>query len=281
MNSIVDGEHKPISEPLGRCVAPGIEVGAPLFDAGTYDSNTPIDIDFTEKNNADICPKLQLPTANDENIPNKKKAEYKWDASYLAVKYMEQLNNSSIEIPACLTQIYYRALIHVYNSQGTCRDIVVNRYEIHGRGRTYIKGLELLVNCKEKWFQQWKKGEKQTSHNDIDKLIKKYELSIYDLVKTTTSCNLLLLASRPINTYSLGRRFSEIEGINKAIFVIYGDGNQINAEFTQEKVIIEYVLGFGDCPSGCMYSYRTRFEVDKRGRVKVIGIYGTEPNQKR
>jgi hypothetical protein len=87
----------------------------------------------------------------------------------------------------------------------------------------------------------------------------------------------VLNAEKPVNLFALGKKFEAIDGVlfteeNRTA----GDGNDINAKIDSEYLSIEYSVGWGDCPAGCIHRHYWLFHVKFDGTVSFVRSYGDE-----
>jgi hypothetical protein len=58
-----------------------------------------------------------------------------------------------------------------------------------------------------------------------------------------------------------------------------GDGPDIRASVHGEGWRLDYSVGFGDCPAGCIYRHTWSFAVSGDGVVTFLGRSGEPPPQ--
>lgn len=211
----------------------------------------------------------QLSTATRKSIDN--------NALYLALREMHEdslTRVSTIDIPVPLLEYYTHALAHValatsIAASDSVRDIpVLPRPEAHS--------LILYVEDAAPWMPAWKQGILSTGDAPIDSLITRYGLTL-DRVRQTSwgYASVELLATQGKNITALAPRFKGLVHIRDAWpNGIGGDGADITATRDAEGVTLRYHIGWGDCPSGCIYEHAWIFRVTNSGKVTLLEITG-------
>ncbi|HEV2670300.1 MAG TPA: hypothetical protein VGU74_04355 [Gemmatimonadales bacterium] len=67
-----------------------------------------------------------------------------------------------------------------------------------------------------------------------------------------------------------GVRFAEPDGL-------IGDGNNIAGSIEDARVLLDYSVGYGDCPAGCTGRRFYHFAVHDEGTVDYLGASGSPP----
>src|SRR5947207_492604 len=82
----------------------------------------------------------------------------------------------------------------------------------------------------------------------------------------------------PINIIALAQLFSGISGVRFAEpNGVVGDGNDITGSVEDSRVLLDYSVGYGDCPSGCIGRRFYHFAVHDDGTVDYLGATGSPP----
>lgn len=219
-----------------------------------------------------------IPEASKEGIPDSVVALYREDAYHLAVRYMAQMNIPGIEIPSELSTVLLNGLLHIYNQRDIPeRDTIVDLYPIHVYAYRYqLYEIILIVNPTFSWTQRWKAGERFTGNDEVDALIRQYDLSVVSYTVTPWGSEWAVLrSSRALNVARLAERFKTIAGVvtaepNGAA----GDGNNIEAMPEEQGWKYTFSLGWGDCPAGCIARRYWDFRVFSDGTVYFVGSRG-------
>ncbi|MFH0733123.1 MAG: hypothetical protein V1773_01575 [bacterium] len=213
------------------------------------------------------------------NVPDSIKILYKEFAGTLALREIQsdaKLRETLVKIPDEYIQLFYNALIQVYNSANIpARNIVINDYSISVFFAPESHYLLVDVDTTFNWVKQWMKDSLNSGNLKVDSLTTNYGLSIYRSYNWAWSYNFLLKAAQPINIIALCQLFKGVEGV-KQVYPdgVTGDGNNIIAAITDEYVTLDYSYGFGDCPAGCISRHYWHFLVYYDGIVEYIGESG-------
>ena len=216
---------------------------------------------------------LVVSTADTASVPSASRAAYLDDAARLALRYARQAGDpaqDSVEIPADLVRTLYRALVFVYNATRLpARDMVV-AYDIHTWPQPEVRGVTVVLDPNRPWVQVLLRGERRSGNPDIDRLMETYALELASGVEGSPSIGwwIVLRSRRPLNAAALSRRFAGIDGVAFAYTPgTIGSGNDITATREREAWQLEYSVGFGDCPAGCIGRHFWTFLVYADGRV--------------
>jgi hypothetical protein len=83
---------------------------------------------------------------------------------------------------------------------------------------------------------------------------------------------------QPVNIGALAARFRGIVGVRFAQpNNMFGDGNDIEGSIEGSRVRLDYSVGSGDCPAGCINRRFYRFAVQSDGTVEYLGASGNAP----
>jgi hypothetical protein len=212
-----------------------------------------------------------------KNIPDSLLTLYQEDAHRLAVRYMLQTNDARVDIPPELSVSLFNGLIHIYNFEGLAeRDTIVSLYPIHAFPSPNLHEIIVIVNPTYAWVQHWKNKEKFTGNANIDTLMQRYDLTVRDYSGIPQGSEWAVLrSSRPLNVQQLVERFKGIPGVvtpepNGSCC----DGNDIKATNGPNVWQFSFILGWGDCPSGCISRRFWDFRVSTDGTVEFLGSRG-------
>lgn len=219
---------------------------------------------------------FDLPAPDDSTISDSLKNLYQQDGVRLALRYLYSQGSSdtvSIEIPEQLTNLFYKALIYVYNSQDlnypTSNDKVI---QIHTFPEPNLSSLIVKVDTSQSWTKAWQNKNITTGNKQVDELLFPYNFQVssfsYSWAVLRTNMNL--------NIRAVCRELEKISGITYAEpNGFLGDGNNITANINQDKIVITYSYGWGDCPSGCIARHYWEYYVMPDGSVVLNREYGT------
>ncbi len=227
-------------------------------------------------------PTVQRP--DDTAIPDSVRALYREDAGRLALRHLQELQSPTpdqIELPAELVQSLYDALVWVHNStELAARDSVVTLYRIHTFPRPDVMRLAVAVSHAADWGAAWKRGERLTGNPEVDTLLLRWDLTLgrYYVLSSLDFDLATLLASRPLNLFPLSDLFKPIHGVWDAYPEGWGgDGNDITAKPDADAWVLDYSVGYGDCPAGCLSHRFWTFRVARDGTVQFLGARGSPP----
>jgi len=219
----------------------------------------------------------EFSSADDSNIPQSIRSKYKLDAALLAIGHMYRNklpDTASVYIPEDLIQPFYSGLIRIYN----CRtipftEIITKTRPIHTRANQILQYVSVGIDTSYDWTKRWVDGFKYTGNDTIDSLLVKYNLE-----PNTTGArygHVTLFSEKPLNVRYLLRLFDEIPGVTYAEpSGLIGDGNYITARMESSHIKFRFFMGWGDCPSGCLYGYSWEYTVSYGGEVRFISSYG-------
>jgi hypothetical protein len=215
---------------------------------------------------------------DDRTVPDSLAALYRVDAARLALRVVyddERPEREEVELPTALVDELYDALALVYNATGLdSRDWVVERFPIHTFPNPEVFELTVGVFPSKEWVGAWQSGQRFTGNTHIDKLLETYDLSL-EAYHDRSMHRANLRAGRPLNVAALAMRFEGIDGVRYAEPLSwFGDGNDIRARSRGERWELEYSVGYGDCPSGCVQRHYWTFLADLGGFVRYEGDRG-------
>lgn len=216
-------------------------------------------------------PLEQITSPDDSELPDSVRQAYEEDAAQLAVRYVQRRTPGSgaVELPDDRVELFYNALVHVYNAdQIPERDEVV---DIHTFPRYNTHEVIVAVDTTVGWTEAWQAGERLTGQPDIDALLEDYELSV-EYKPSSAQSYALVRSETPINPVALSEQFESIGGVVYAEQNGYaGDGNDIEATVESDAVVLTYSRGWGDCPAGCIHREAWTFRVEGDGTVRFVG----------
>lgn len=222
--------------------------------------------------------------SDDSGVPALLRETYKEDAALLTMVWVHEQGGSQaqeVELPAETVTKFYESLIRVCNASGLAeRDSVVSLYNIHAVLAVpdiVLHEVIVAVDTSMTWVHAWRQGQRLTGYSEIDELMQQYDLQLESFTQSwSTMAFVVLSAPSPLNIKALVVRF---EGIDGVIFAEpngwAGGGNRIVAfDVHSDWVILDYSVGWGDCPSGCIYRRYWRFQAYSDNRVVFLGSLG-------
>ena len=208
-------------------------------------------------------------------------ALYREDAARLAVRIMLDVGGEAadeVEVPRDLWDALYNTILHFHDAtELAARDTVVEMFPIHTFPSPVLRELIVSVDSTTWWLQAWKSGQRLTGNSLIDALLDQYDLSLerYYAWSHSRSHIVVLAAGRPLNIVALTRRFSIVDGVGYAEpNGMCCDGSDLTIQAENGHWRLEYSLGWGDCPSGCINRRYWTFSVSRDGTVAFTDSWG-------
>jgi len=209
---------------------------------------------------------------------------YEKDVKHLTILRMEAVDAIELNDPE-ISQIWqdtiWEGLAAIFNASSIERDQVFDEYCIHhdswstGEILRITQKIVVLIDSTASWQQNWINGIITTNNPTIDSLLAKYgfeEVSPW-IASSTTKFTLTtnqLLNVRPIT--------DSLEMIN-GIFLAspknnFGGSRQIRYRINEGIRYYDFIMGWGDCSSGCIFNYGWSFEVDESCNTYFTGSGG-------
>jgi hypothetical protein len=227
------------------------------------------------------APRSMRSSVDDSLVPAELRAAYLEDANRLALRDLLANGFSEVPIPQETVQPYYNALVLVYNATALpARDTVVDVYRIHAMGPATRSLLLQLVGT-EMWVARLARREIPTGDPTVDTLLARYSLTVGTVYTLHDGDVLLTLGPpEPLNIRALAGLFRGIPGVRFAEpNNVIGGGNDISGSIDGSRVVLDYSVGYGDCPSGCIARRFYHFSVHDDGTVEYLGASGAPPPQ--
>lgn len=189
------------------------------------------------------------------------------------------LRDFPVEIPSSEIEERLRPLVWVHDAEDlAARDSVVEIFQIRTAGFPELHMLFLALDPTEPWVDAWFSDQLETGNFQVDTLTKLYSLELVDMdVNPAGSLAFATLRSpNRINVAALAARFEGVPGVTSAgpAGGVTGPSHDIELQTLDDGWRVEYVVGWGDCPSGCIFHHRWSFFVTRRGDVRLVGIDG-------
>lgn len=216
-------------------------------------------------------------SSRDSRIPDTIKTLYKLDATILAFRNMLAdtfARNNIVEINEDVIEEMYRGLICIYNLKNYRPiNLITEHYKIHARENPSLTRLILVVDTTKEWTNAWRNGQRLTGKQEIDQLILTYDLQLGE--RWFFGNYHTLISPRPLNLLALKNLFKKIDGvIDAAPDGLIGDGNDIIFNYARSNRVYTFILGWGDCLAGCMFSHYWDVAVTFDEKVRFIKEYG-------
>ena len=228
-------------------------------------------------------PAEPAPVPVDEGqLPAEMLAGYREDAARLAVRHRRALDQSplgEVRVSEPLAEELYAALVRVAAFDHPASDSVTALYEIHAFPEPVLHRFLLGVDPDAGWTEAWREGWRETGNPDVDGLVETYGLELERYRAREGGPDLAVLVSEdPLDIAALARRFLPVGGVVSAEpDAVAGDGNDIRGAALGPGWRLEYSVGFGDCPTGCISRHTWTFRVEGDGTVTFLGSEGPPP----
>ena len=225
------------------------------------------------------APRSMQSSVDDSRVPAELRAAYLEDANRLALRDLLANGFSEVPIPQDAVQPYYNALVLVHNATALpARDTVVDVYSIHTIGPT-TRSLLLWLFGTETWVQRLARGELPTGDPTVDTLLARYSLTVGSVYTMHNGEVLVtLVPPEPLNISALAGLFHGITGVRFAEpNNVIGAANDIGGSIAGERVALDYSVGYGDCPAGCIARRFYHFAVHDDRTVEYLGASGSPP----
>jgi hypothetical protein len=219
--------------------------------------------------------KISMAEADTSEIPQKARKYYRTDAEILSVLYMNKRDSLQVRLPKNLIDVIYNGLLQIYNSDLKAAHKATKRYSIHTARGGISHSLLVTFDSTETWVKAWENGKRFTGNKNIDKLLKKYDLSLVKFYPWHFAYGAMLRSAQPLNQFALARKFKSLKSILGAepngYFYIDLPSN-IKIKIKQDYVNYIFIRGTIKCPSDCADDPETwSFNVFSNGRVKFVG----------
>lgn len=219
-----------------------------------------------------------FPLIVDVDLPVAQQQAYQEDAVRLAIRELRQSGSRArhdVEPPVALVQSLFNSLAAVYATSHPARDSVIEIYGIRTFPYPGTREIMVRVNPSHSWTQAWRAKNALTGNPAVDALVTQYGLTVREYYYWTIGDVAVLRSAGPLNAAALAKRFETISGVvwaeeNGAM----GDGNDIRATRHGDGWRLDYSVGFGDCPAGCIERHTWSFAVAADGSVTFLGASG-------
>lgn len=206
-------------------------------------------------------------------------ALYERDAGVLALRHVDDVGGDAatrVELPATLLASFEAALRAVHELDHPARDSVVEIYPIHAFPT--MNPFEIYVGLEPgaPWAGAWQEGHQRTGEPAVDTLVERYGLVVERTHSVGITPLFILRSEEPLNTPALAARFEAVEGVRYAGTNGYGgDGADMRARPAPDGGWwLEYSVGWGDCPAGCIERHVWTFRVTAGGSASYEGSSG-------
>jgi hypothetical protein len=212
------------------------------------------------------------------DVPAAVRAQYHEDAVRLALRHTTDEGlpaADEVEPPVPLVARYEAALLAVHRLDHPARHEVVDAWNIHTFPSPGTREILVGVSAHAAWTQAWRSGSVLTGNAPVDDLVTRYGLSLERFHDWSIGEYAQLRAGGPLNAAALAKAFDGISGVvNAEENGVVGDGNDIRASAYGNALRLDYSVGFGECPAGCISRHTWSFAVRDDGTVLFLDETG-------
>jgi hypothetical protein len=202
---------------------------------------------------------------------------YDRDVKHLALKRIYNFNApamDSITIPQNYQDTVWQALAAIFNlNNNSARDTVFDIYCIHQSVSSYIFyqiSVQLESSCS--WLQNWQNLITTTGIPALDTMLSSYGFTVTQFYPAYNDA--ILTTSQTINVRPL---CDSVETFGGVVYAeprsIMGDGDEVRYSKTGSNQSLDFVIGYGDCSSGCIGSLTFHFGVNENCDVQYFGSH--------
>lgn len=216
---------------------------------------------------------------NDNFIDAKNRYILKKDAARIAVRLLNTAQrdmDQTVEIPESVLKPIYNSLVAVSASKIEQADTTINILKIRTFTSTNVNMVMLVFDLDADWIKPLKAHADTTGSPVINKIMKRYKLSVNKIASLDDEHNgLVLQAKDPININALMRLFYQEAGVACIDPIpLFGDGNDIEMKAENKTFTVVFSLRYGKCTEKCDRRRDWTFKVSEGGQVNFVGVKG-------
>jgi len=213
-------------------------------------------------------------------LTEEQRVGYEEDAVNLAIRHLQEIDApelNDVYPPSELVTSLFDALVHVHLTAHPVRDTVIDVYRITNVSGHATRTIMVRVDPDHEWTRAWRQEETLTGYPEVDALMITHDLFLSRFHEWSFGDVAILRANRPLNTAALAALFEPIPGVIYAEREAGGWPNDLRAHPLGDGWQLDYRVGFGDCPSGCVHRHIWSFSVSEDGTVAFLGRSGPPP----
>ena len=193
------------------------------------------------------------------------KSLYYNDAAYIEFRQIIQdtmKRYEQVKLQESNINLYYQDLLNIYNkSFAISNSFFENFSSIHTFDAYTLYRVIAAVDTNKVWVEEWLNGNNITGITGIDSLLKNYDTEVIFNTEFFGYYHFTLKTKAPLNYLALQRKLEKTGEFHYVEpDVIIGGGSYI-AFVGDGNKIYQYTLGWGDCPSGCIYYHYWKIKV--------------------
>lgn len=198
--------------------------------------------------------------------------EYHYDAQRLALREIMSDTihefQDSIFIPKSITEEYLGILSSVYFQHTGLTDTLFNHYSIHVfpdlRFSQYVLNSQITLQADTNftWIKAYIQDSLVSGNIKFDSVTSLYNFRLLYVTYLTSRTFLVIGSADVLHLKPLISFLESLDGIELAnAGHVCCDGNDIDVTFANDTVFINFSIGWGDCPSGCINTHYWKYSV--------------------
>lgn len=202
------------------------------------------------------------------------------DVNQLAIQQMLNSGTSdseSVYIIESYKQTIWKGLAALENAVSFIPqlDSVTNIYCIHNTEAYETHSIYISLDTSVQWTENWINEQPYSGNVSVDDFLEGFSYTV-DHPSITLDNIIELTFDSTLNLFPIVNYLNGIDGINYAeLTPTVGDGNHIEFSSSGPIQYFTFTLGWGDCPSGCIYNRSWSFSVDTTTcEVAYLGVSG-------
>jgi hypothetical protein len=216
--------------------------------------------------------------------PDSVKAIYQNDADQMALRRINENRfpaKDSINIPFLHSDSILKVLLAVYNLKTAEADTVARILKLHAFPKYGLKNCAMFADSTAYWMVKLRNKITPCGQSTIDALINTYNLKYSYSTSGFNASHIVNFSSeKNLNISKMAEMISRLPGVNMVFNGGYaGGGFDISSKWYDDHIELLYQYGWGDCPSGCIYSRFWKFNIYPDCSVEFVTSYGDKlPN---
>lgn len=202
---------------------------------------------------------------------------YQNEAYYIALERLYQTHHSDtafIQMPLIHRDSILEAMAAVFNlDTQLSADTVFAYHCIHDIRRYFNAHLILEIDTSVAWTLSWWNLITPTGIASLDSLTSTYGYSPLDTLTIGSTHWVVLGTAQQLNIYAFRNLLNSYNGVlNAGSNVMLWDGNRILYSTNGTDRLLKFVLGYNDCPSGCISHHYFNYKVSSSCQVTYTPI---------
>ena len=160
----------------------------------------------------------------------------------------------SIDIPIALTNKYLDALSTIYLLDNGVTDTIFSVYDIHSFPNIPYMEIAMIGDTNYSWIKDFLADSVISGNSQFDSIMVKYNFKLQSYINLSIGASIRITTPQYLNLYPLVDSLNNIQGLDnvEAMESWAGDGDNIELSISNDTTYIDFSIGWGDCPSGCI-----------------------------